>query len=104
MNCRGALTFLGLMSGIAAGAEGADKSQYNLFNPAPRELMREMATDRPDRTESPYTVDAGHYQLEIDVFSYALARYNGIPGDQRFEALAIAPINIKAGLLNNMDV
>ena len=104
MNCMGALTFFGLMARIAAEAGPADKSQYNLFNPTPRALMREMVTDRPDRTESPYTVDAGHYQLEMDVFSYAVDRYNGVRGDERFEALAIAPINIKAGLLNNLDV
>ncbi|GAA5084534.1 hypothetical protein GCM10023210_04440 [Chryseobacterium ginsengisoli] len=29
--------------------------------------MREMETDRPDVTESPYTVDAGHLQYETDL-------------------------------------
>jgi hypothetical protein len=47
----------------AVAATGpADKSAFSLFNPTPRELMREMSTDRPDTTESPYTVDAGHFQ------------------------------------------
>jgi hypothetical protein len=45
-------------------AERADKSGYHLFRPTPRELMRELSTDRPDQTESAYTVDAGHVQLE----------------------------------------
>ncbi|HKQ37543.1 MAG TPA: transporter [Verrucomicrobiae bacterium] len=89
---------------FAGDASAADKSPYNLFNPTPRELMREMSTDRPDKTESAYTLDAGHYQIEMDVFSYAVDRYNGIPGDHRSEALAIAPINLKAGLLNNVDL
>jgi len=102
MNHTGALTLLGMLFGLAV--EAADKSQYNFFNPTPRELMREMSTDRPDRTESAYTVDAGHYQIEMDVFSYAVDHYNGVPGDHRAEALAIAPINIKAGLLNNVDL
>ena len=31
--------------------------------------MREMVTDRPDTTESPFTVDAGHVQLELDAFA-----------------------------------
>ena len=84
--------------------EAADKSGYNLFNPTPREHMREMSTDRPDKTESAYTVDAGHYQIEMDVFSYAVDRYNAVPGEQRNESLAIAPMNIKAGLLNNVDL
>jgi len=30
--------------------------------------MREMQTDRPDVTETPYTVDAGHIQFETDLF------------------------------------
>lgn len=34
-----------------------DKTNYTLFNPTPREFMREMSTDRPDVTESPITVD-----------------------------------------------
>ena len=43
-----------------------DKSGYSLFHPVPRELMRELTPDRPDKTEGPFTVDAGHYQLEMD--------------------------------------
>jgi hypothetical protein len=101
MNHIGTLTLLGMVSGLAA--ETVDKSQYNLLNPTPRTLMREMSTDRPDKTESAYTVDAGHYQIEMDVFSFAVDRYNGVPGDHRSEALAIAPMNLKAGLLNNVD-
>ena len=37
-----------------------DKSSYNLFNPVPENLMRDLSPDRPDVTESPFTVDAGH--------------------------------------------
>ena len=42
--------------------------------------MREMSTDRPDKTESPYTVDAGHFQVEMDVLTYSYDRNNGLPG------------------------
>lgn len=48
-----------------------DKRQFTLFNPTPDKLMREMSTDRPDTTESPYTVDAGHFQFELDLAEYA---------------------------------
>src|SRR5687768_11367404 len=104
MNYTLSVTLLGI--GIVSGltAQVADKSQYSLFNPTPPELMRDMSTDRPDKTESAYTVDAGHFQIEIDVFSYAVDRYNGIPGDHRAEALAIAPMNLKVGLMNNVDL
>jgi hypothetical protein len=42
------------------------KSGYHAFHPTPRALLREMSTDRPDLTESPYTVDAGHAQVEVE--------------------------------------
>ena len=48
-----------------------NKSQYNLFNPTPRALMREMSTDRPAKTASAYAVDAGH---DADFWRIARAR------------------------------
>ena len=91
------------LAGVAC-ANAADKSQYHLLNPTPRELMREFSTDRPDKTESPYTVDAGHVQIEMDVLNYSYDRYNGLPGDTRIEQVAIAPINFKIGLCNRADL
>lgn len=41
---------------------------YNLFLPVPKKALREMETDRPNVTESPITVDAGHFQFESDLF------------------------------------
>ena len=81
-----------------------NKSGYHLFNPTPRVLMREMSTDRPDKTESPYTVDAGHFQIEMDVFTYSYDRYNSERRDVSAESLSIAPVNLKAGLFNNVDL
>jgi len=43
---------------------------YNLFKPVPKAQLREMETDRPDITESPQTIDAGHFQYESDLFRY----------------------------------
>jgi hypothetical protein len=43
---------------------------YHLFKPIPKENMREFALDRPDVTESPQTVDAGHFQFEGDVVKW----------------------------------
>jgi hypothetical protein len=86
---------------VAVAADPApDKSQYHLFNPTPREQMREMSTDRPDQTESPYTVDAGHVQVEMDIVNYFYDETGGVTT----EALAIAPVNLKFGLWNNVDV
>jgi hypothetical protein len=74
----------------------ADKSQFTLQNPTPRALMREMATDRPDTTESPITVDAGHWQLEMSFFDYAT--------DGDANTFVLAPFNLKVGLTNDTDV
>jgi len=80
-----------------------DKSRYNLFTPTPIEFMREMNTDRPDKTESPYTVDSGDFQLEMDLVSYTHDRDTSGGGDTRADAFAVAPVNLKIGLLNNVD-
>ena len=62
--------------------------------------MRELSPDRPDKTESPYTVDAGHYQLEMDFANYT----GNDSGGATTRAWNIAPFNVKAGLLNNVDL
>jgi hypothetical protein len=91
-------------AGVAAAEHAVkplpDKGGYNLFHPTPRELIRELTPDRPDKTESPYTVDAGHIQLEMDVVTFTLNRSN----DTRIEAWNVAPVNFKIGLLNNVDL
>ena len=81
-----------------------DKSRYNLFRPTPRELMREMSTDRPDQTESAYTVDAGHFQMEMDFVNGVFDHDRSGGGDVRTTVLGVAPVNLKVGLLNNVDV
>jgi len=73
-----------------------DKNSYSLFNPTPRELWRPMSADRPDFTESPYTVDAGAVQIEMSFVDYAR---NGVE-----DSWTYAPTNLKIGLLNNMDL
>ena len=51
-----------------------DKSEYTLFNPTPSDCMREFDPDRPDITDSPFTIDAGHIEFESGLFSYDLSR------------------------------
>ena len=103
------MTGLVLLSGAVASVGGAqpdrvDKAQYNLFSPVPASLLREMSTDRPDKTESPFTVDAGHFQVELDLVSYFYDRYNADHTDVRAESWSVAPVNLKLGLLNNVDI
>ena len=80
-----------------------DKSGYTLFNPTPDNLMRDISPDRPDKTDSPFTLDAGHFQLEID---YANFTYDA-PNSQRdfkYESYQIAPMNLRVGVLNDVDL
>ena len=86
-------------SPVAANSADA-KAAFHLFNPTPRHLMREMSTDRPDTTESPFTVDAGHVQVELSLIDYAYNHDSGV----RSDGLSILPANLKVGLLNHVDI
>jgi len=98
--------FLGIFSAALAvdikaeaPAPPADKSRFTLFNPTPPALMREMSTDRPDVTESAYTLDAGHFQVELSLFEYSYDDEGG-----RTDAISVMPTNLKVGILNNVDL
>ncbi len=95
---------MALPSVLLAEEPAHDKSGYHLFNPTPVEFMREMSTDRPDKTESAYTVDAGHFQIESDLVSFTRDHDTANGADTRVEAWAIAPINFKVGLCNRVDL
>lgn len=95
-----ALALLGLAPVDGLAEERPDKSRYNLFRPVPESLMREMATDRPDKTESAYSVDAGHFQIEMDLLSYSYDRST----HETSKSLVIAATNYKVGVLNNVDL
>src|SRR5437899_607234 len=81
-----------------------DKSGYTLLNPTPRQFMRELSADRPDVTETAYTIDAGHFQLEMDVLRYSYDRYNSARDNVRRETVGIAPMILKLGVLNSLDL
>jgi hypothetical protein len=90
---------------LLAGDPVPDKSGYHLFNPVPREQMRELSTDRPDQTESPYSVDAGHIQIEADLVSFSRDHDRSAPGGGVVnETTTFGAVNLKAGLLNNVDL
>lgn len=80
-----------------------DKSGYTLLHPTPTDQMREMSTDRPDQTESAYTVDAGHFQVEMDLVGAVFDRERSGSGDRQTRGWGTS-LNLKAGLLNNVDL
>jgi hypothetical protein len=98
-----ACALLSLTLGAAAQETNSvppDKSGYNLFNPVPENLMRDLSPDRPDVTESPYTVDAGHCQLEMDFANFNYDKTDGAAT----KTWDIGDFNFKAGLLKDVDV
>src|SRR4051794_21110103 len=48
-----------------------DKRQYWLFNPTPKEKMREYGSDNGGITNGPYTLDAGHFQIETELVNFS---------------------------------
>lgn len=66
--------------------------------PAPPSRLREFTTDRPDVTESPFTVDRGHVQIELSLAEYALG------SDRTTRTFDALPVNLKLGLLDNVDL
>lgn len=73
-----------------------------LLATAPVAAQREMSTDRPDKTESAYTVDAGRFQLEMDFVTYT--RDTDDDANLRVESVNVTPINLKLGLTSNTDL
>ena len=95
---------VGLSAGIvmaAGNASADDKDQYNLFNPTPTDKMRAFNTDRPTKSNVPYTVDAGHIQYEGDLFIYS---YDSLTTpDTQITSLTLGNPTLKVGVLNNVD-
>ena len=63
---------------------------------------RDLSTDRPDSTESPYTVDAGRVQVEFELASFARDERSQ-PG-LRGEDLTLGGFNAKLGLTHWADL
>ncbi|MEM9382990.1 MAG: transporter [Planctomycetota bacterium] len=84
-----------------AGLEDAEpppvaRDGGSLFPPVPRDQMREFSADRPDVTESPITVDAGHFQFEVGLADWSRERQD--------DSLALLQVNAKVGLTPSTDL
>jgi hypothetical protein len=89
---------------VAGGDQaGVDKSAFHLFNPTPSQYLRPMDTDGPGTTESPYTVDAGHFQGELTFLAYTSERDRFDGETYELEAWAVAPMILRVGLLNQLE-
>jgi hypothetical protein len=98
------LSVVVLITLFSSLAHANSKAGHHLFNPTPSQDMREFATDRPDKTEAPYTVDAGHFQIETDLFIQTKDRVtdNGSATETTTSSYVFS--NLKMGLTHSMDL
>jgi hypothetical protein len=76
-----------------------DKSDYTLFDPTPDADLRSFNTDRPPKANSPYTVDAGHFQYETDIAVFGESDTDGV----RTQTWTVVDPTLKLGLTNTID-
>ncbi|MGH7670265.1 MAG: transporter, partial [Gemmatimonadaceae bacterium] len=94
------------LASATAGAQDAPppvNSGYTLFHPTPAALMRPLSADRPDKTDAPFTVDAGHLQWEMDFANATIDRSQSPAGWVRSDATAFVPLAVRIGLLNDLE-
>jgi len=81
---------------ISAQANGAESNEaFHLFNPVPRDQLRDFTPDRPGASENPFTVDAGHYHLELGIGRFSHDDSDGVRTRER----AFAETKLRAGLV-----
>jgi hypothetical protein len=81
-----------------------DKSQYDLFNTVPDDAMRGMDTDRPNVTNTPHTIDAGHVQIETGLYDWSHFHDRTHGGDVVTDALTLGHINARLGVTDRLEV
>ncbi|MEM8954831.1 MAG: transporter [Verrucomicrobiota bacterium] len=64
------------------------------------EMIRPLSADRPDATESPYTVPLGMFQIESSALAFTRNDFKGT----RTDTWAVAESNFKYGLTNKIDL
>src|SRR5579872_4815594 len=94
----------GPTSTTATATEPPNKWQYTLFNPVPLDAMRGMDTDRPNKTNTPHTIDAGHLQIETGLFDYTYYRDRYQAANARIETLGLGQFNFRLGVLNDLEL
>jgi len=98
----------GLAVGVAALLAVAtpgwadEKGRYSLFDPTPDRLLRDMTTDRPDTTESPFTVDAGRIQVETTLFGYTRSRRDA--DGAVTDGYELGTTNLRVGLTRSVEL
>jgi hypothetical protein len=92
-----------LLCAGSAAAQEADPLETPVAVASGEEAeLRELTTDRPDVTESPFTVDAGHFQLETTLFGHTRTR--AAAGEPAADIYEFGTSNLRIGLADNFEI
>ena len=86
--------------GMAFGVLACVSANAAIAQEMPSPPLRDLVTDRPDKTESPYTVDAGHVQIELELANFTHDRTRV----EQTATFGVAPINLKLGIARDADL
>ena len=95
-----ALTAVHAWADDAPAAPAPDKSGFTVFNPTPDADLRSLCTDRPTKSNGPCTVDAGHWQVESDVYNFTQFSQGGVTQTTQL----ITNPTLKLGVTNTLDL
>ena len=85
---------------IAQAGEG-----HTLFNPTPDDQLRPMTTERPSKTDSPYSLDAGRFQIESNLYGYVKNDdCRGGTCSKSSQHSIGGSTNLRIGLTDNTDI
>lgn len=102
MATRTILLLLGALLPLQLAAQQTPPGpRYTLFRPVPRNQMRPLSPDRPGVTESPFTLDAGHFMFESDLARYVGSRPRAT---SRTRAYRLDALSLKLGLSDQTDL
>lgn len=89
---------------VVSATPVASKAGASLFAPTPADQLRGMDTDRPNKTNTPHTIDAGHLQIETGFFDFAHDRDTEHGANVTSDAVALGPVNLRLGLLDDLEL
>lgn len=90
------------VAAVAAAQQIEPPDRYDLFSPKPGDRLRPLSANRPDTTESPYTVDAGHLQIEMSFVEWTRDQPRNT--SERTTTRSIAPVMFILGVLEHVDL
>ena len=102
------LVALACTSRVAAAADppataAAGPPPFTRVDRVPDDRQRAFNSDRPSVTTSPFTVDAGHAQLEASFGQYTRDRSETTGGDGG-EHVAVLPAEVRVGVTDRVEV